>query len=518
MRKSFLYLLIIGLFLLTACEPISTRQALISITVLHDNQSSKVDVQDGITIRQALDAANLTLGSLDRVEPALDEIVTNGETIKIIRVKEDFTIEESPLPFESQTVKNESLPVGQTLLIQAGVNGIQSNTYRILTEDGVEKSRTVVKTEITKPAQSEIIMIGIQSPFKSVPIEGTLAYISSSNAWVMESNTGNRREVVNSGDLDGRIFSLSTDRKWLLYSRSAAADDKETINSLWVVNVSESNPTPFSIGVKNVVHYTEWVPGKELTIAYSTVEPRATAPGWQANNDLIVLNFNEAGKHLDLKQLVDTNTGGLYGWWGITYLWSGDASEIAYSRPDSIGLVDSKTGILSPLVEFNAYDTQSDWAWDPGICWGPGHSVLFSVLPAEDSGNTSFGLSAYVLSNSTQVNLQQNTGMFAYPSVSAADSTGHYQVAFLSATLPDQSDTSRYDLRVMDRDGSNVKKLYPEEGIQGLDPQKVIWSPASTPTPVIAFIAQGNIMFVDPLSANIQQITGDGSVSKIDWK
>jgi hypothetical protein len=118
------------------------------------------------------------------------------------------------------------------------------------------------------------------------------------------------------------------------------------------------------------------------------------------------------------------------------------------------------------------------------------------------------------------VTLQQNTGMFAYPSVSPADEQGRYAVAYLSAILTDQSATSRYDLRIMDRDGSNMKKLYPEEGIQGLDPQKVVWSPitADNQTPIIAFVAQGNLLFVDPNSGNIQQITGDGSISSIDWK
>jgi len=62
---------------------------------------------------------------LDKVEPDLAEIVNDGETIKVTRVIENFIVEETTLPFESQTVKNESLAVGQTLLIQAGENGFR---------------------------------------------------------------------------------------------------------------------------------------------------------------------------------------------------------------------------------------------------------------------------------------------------------------------------------------------------------------------------------------------------------
>ena len=110
--------------------------------------------------------------------------------------------------------------------------------------------------------------------------------------------------------------------------------------------------------------------------------------------------------------------------------------------------------------------------------------------------------------------------MFSYPSLSPVDSQNHSWVAYLTATLPDQSNTSRYELRIMDRDGSNMKKLYPGEGIQGVDPQQVVWSPTSSDNSslLIAFIAQGNLLFVDPITGSIQQVTGDGSISKIDWK
>ncbi|MPN42425.1 hypothetical protein SDC9_189982 [bioreactor metagenome] len=108
--------------------------------------------------------------------------------------------------------------------------------------------------------------------------------------------------------------------------------------------------------------------------------------------------------------------------------------------------------------------------------------------------------------------------MFSYPVISPVADSGNFVVAYLSAINPEQSDTSKYELRVMDRDGSNVKKLFPGEGVQGLSPQSVVWAPSGETQSVIAFIAQGNLEFVDPDTGAITQITGDGSVSKIDWK
>jgi len=151
----------------------------------------------------------------------------------ITRVTEEFIVIESVVPFEQQTIKNESLSEGNTVLIQSGVNGRKQSTYRVLYEDGLEVSRTLAKEEIIQPAKPEILMIGVQSPFTAEEIEGTIAYISSSNAWVMNINTGNRKVVDSSGDLDGSsIFLYHLTVKWLLYTRSADETDNEQINSL----------------------------------------------------------------------------------------------------------------------------------------------------------------------------------------------------------------------------------------------------------------------------------------------
>jgi hypothetical protein len=128
--------------------------------------------------------------------------------------------------------------------------------------------------------------------------------------------------------------------------------------------------------------------------------------------------------------------------------------------------------------------------------------------------------------------------MFAYPVVSPLQPAGHiasenaYQVAYLQAISPEQSETSRYHLEVMDRDGSNRVQLFPPEGAQGLDPQRVAWSPsvmvlggAAGETAnqglahfVVAVLYQDNIWLVDTVTDQTQQITGDGLTSRIDWK
>lgn len=470
------------------------------------------------SVKQAVESAGVILNPLDRTDPITTTLLSENTTITITRVSEDFEVEQSIVPFEQQTVKNESLPEGQSVLIQTGSNGIQQDTYRILYENGVETSRTFVSSEITQPAKPEIVMIGVQSPFTPQTFSGTIAYISSSNAWVMNGSTVNRRLVVATGDLDGRILSISPDEEWLLFSRTSQTEG--VINELWIVDLETDIPEPIYTGISNVVNYADWVPGRGRTFSYSTVDPVPTPPGWNANNDLLMFSFNDVGKPLETKLIVDKNSGGISGWWGTVFEWSTNGSMLAYSRPDSIGLVDTKEGKLIPLTEFGAYDTGSDWAWVPGIKWSNDDRAIFTTLMPRPENNSPQipALSVILLDSKKNINLVQNCGLFCYPVPSPVTTDGRYYIAYLSAILPDQSQTSRYNLMLMDRDASNQKHFYPDEGIQGLSPQILKWSPQWSSDHLLAAIAQGNLIFLDTTTGLIKQVTGDGSISKIDWK
>jgi hypothetical protein len=73
---------------------------------------------------------------------------------------------------------------------------------------------------------------------------------------------------------------------------------------------------------------------------------------------------------------------------------------------------------------------------------------------------------------------------------------------------------------VMDRDGSNLKRLFPGEGGQGLSPHQFYWLPwysiENYPF-YIALIYQGDLWLVDADSGEAHQLTGDGLITAIDW-
>jgi hypothetical protein len=539
--KRLLFVLTIWTFslIIAACSPPQVKQGTIDISLTVDGQVMDLGIPAGSTVQDALDAAKITINEVDYTDPPEYTLLDEGSEVKVIRVVEEFTVEQVVIPFEHQEVRNESLPAGTTRMTQPGENGLQENTYRRVMEDGIETSNIIVRSVIMKEPVAEIVMVGSQTPFASMAISGRIAYLVGGNAWVMDGTTGNRRPVVTTGDLDGQVFSLSSDGSWLVFTRYE--EENGGLNSLWAAKVDDESDLLVDLKISNVVHFAEMAPGLSV-VGYSTVEPRDTAPGWQANNDLFLIGISSTGFVAEARQVLEANSGGVYGWWGMNFRWSPDGVRLAYSRPDGVGILDTREeGAVNTLLEILPLQTGSDWAWEPGASWGPDGRVIYTVDHVAQSGavspeqSTQFDLVAIPLEGGAPIHMISNVGMFSYPepspiveaSIQSGEATtatlseNSYQIAYLQAVFPDQSDTSPYRLVVMDRDGSNRRVIFPESGAPGLLPQRVIWSPlrgSLDNEAMIALIYQGNIWLVNPATGQAQQITGDGLTIRIDWK
>lgn len=510
--------------LLAACGATSDDTTQIEIDILADGRSRSASVAAGASVRAALEELGLELGPLDRVEPSLSVELVAGDQISVIRVEEAFDTEREVLPFTSRTLRNESLPEGEERLIQAGAAGSQEITYRLVYEDGELVSRTQVGSQILNAPVDEIIMVGVQAPASSVAIQGRLAYISAGNAWLIEGASGQRRAIVTSGDLDGRILRISPDGDWLLFTRAGA--DEDLINSLWVANLVEGSELQLSLRAENIVHFADFVPGADTpTVAYSTAEVAAGPPGWQANNDLYTVRFTEAGTVFQASQVLAPRTDSLYTWWGSNYAWSPDGEALAFARPDAVGLVDLGGNDLDIRQEVLAYQTDSEWAWMPTLAWSADGGRLYYANHVPQPGleqparSPLFDLVAMDAESGALTTLASNVGMFAQPQASPnLEGTGY--LAFLQAINPSQSDVSAYQLALMESGGGPATILFPPSGAEGLAPLPFSWSPApgdADGSLYIAFVYQGNLWLVDALSGATTQLTADGLVSAVVW-
>jgi Tol biopolymer transport system component len=446
--------------------------------------------------------------------------------IVVTRVEEKFETTRALVAFTRKTVTNEALPAGETRLIQLGVNGEDELTYRITLVNGVEVERTeVTRLPISEPVD-EIIAVGAQDRLEPIPLNGTVAYLSAGNAWIMRGTSTARRPLTTEGDLDTRVFELSPDGRWLLYSRRLEGDIETPLNQLWMANTTIVGEDPISLPIKGVL-YAEWSPDGEQ-VAYSTAERTPSAPGWRANNDLWlvapsqILTGDQVGP-ISGTQVISASTTGVYSWWGTSFQWSPDGRQVSYARPDQIGVVDVLSQTTRVLADFAAYQTYSEWVWVPSVAWAPDSLFVAAVVhgpptaspstpveaPETPQDDPAFDLWLFATDGALSARIAEQVGMWTSPAWGTAG------IIYGQAVNPLRSVDSRYALHLRDRDGSNPRQLFPvaeEPGVEA--PPQIAWSPNGQN---FIFVYNGNLYLSDTRGTPPRQLTSNNQNGHPRW-
>jgi Tol biopolymer transport system component len=515
---------------LTACipaGPAGTR----TVTLVADGEVHTL-ATDALTVRDLLAESNVTLDDDDRVEPVEPTFVEDGMTVRVVRVEVRTETEQREIPFERQTARDASLPAGETRLLEPGITGIEELAYRVTLEDGVEVERRLVRRITLQEPRTEVVLIGVQAERGPVPITGTVAYIANRNAWAMQTTSPNQRRLTHASDLDSRVFALSPDGSYLLFTRVVSLsvslegeqDETAALNTLWVIETAAADAEPVRLEAESVL-WAGWEPACTASpttvacrIAYSTGSSTDGNPGWRAENDLWVARLRlDDGQLTSRRRIVEPSAGGAYGWWGTTYAWSADGRSLAYARADQVGVVRAADGRQSVLVRFPPYRTYAAWVWTPTVSWSPEGDFVATTLhgPAptgeEPEDSPVFDVWALAADGTITAELVSEAGMWAAPRY-APD--GDY-VAFGHARSPYISHTSGYDLYLMDRDGSDRELLFPPQGEIGLDYPEVAWGPGGDR---LIVVYQGNLYWISTVDGEVRQLTDEGSVTAVRWQ
>ncbi|MDX1520963.1 MAG: G5 domain-containing protein, partial [Anaerolineae bacterium] len=434
------------------------------------------------------------------------------------------------------------LTPGESRLAQLGVHGEEEITVRITYEDGQEVSRREISREMLVESVPEILVIGPQGDLPAFPIEGTIAYLSNGNAWLIRDNSDGRRALTTEGNLDGRVFALAPDGHQLLYTTGITDEIGLPLNELWLASTTIIGDAPTPLDIQGVLQ-AKWSPtAAEPTILYSTGERTAGPPGWRANNDLWLLSLPaELSPIRPPKpvQILPANTQGLYPWWGMTFEWSPDGQRLAYARADQIGIINlplTETGAISgslpvratatlsdtatlsnsfvSLADFAPLQTFSEWVWVPGLSWSPDGRFIAATIhgppvasePAEES--QVFDLWLLSIDGQIKAKVGEQVGMWANPAWSEAG------IAFGEAVDPLKSVNSRYTIQLVDRDGSNKRTIFPFQNELGVQLPELVWSPAADQ---LLFVNGGNLFLTSVSGGAPRQITVDSQASHPQW-
>ncbi|MFY0544668.1 ubiquitin-like domain-containing protein [Brevibacillus sp. H7] len=107
--------------------------------------------------------AGIALGDRDQVQPALTAALTKETKIRVTRIAEKVVQVDQRVPFQEIRKNDASLTKGQTRVLQKGQEGKAVLHYKLVTANGKEVSRELVKTDVITPKIDRIVAVGTAS-------------------------------------------------------------------------------------------------------------------------------------------------------------------------------------------------------------------------------------------------------------------------------------------------------------------------------------------------------------------
>ncbi len=214
------------------------------ITIVVDGVTLTTRAQGG-TVLDALTEAGVALVGLDYTIPTEDAPLEAGMTIRVLRVTEDISTFEEPIPYETAYQPDDSLPLDQQQVVQAGQNGTMVYEERVRYENGEEVGREPAGSYVGQEPVTQIIAYGTQITLRTVNTpEGSREY------W----------RVL-------RMYATS------YHPEALGGDDVTSIGERLRKGIVAANP--------NIIPYRTnlYVPGYGLGIMADTGGPRST-PYW----------------------------------------------------------------------------------------------------------------------------------------------------------------------------------------------------------------------------------------------
>lgn len=122
--------------------------------------TTKVHFTTQSNVGNIIKELDVTLGEDDKVTPAVDSAVTANLDIQIIRVTKQNVEKTEPVPFTVVKTADNSLPKGETKVVEQGSEGLVVHSVEKVYEDGVFVSKRWLGKEVVKPATSKVIAVG----------------------------------------------------------------------------------------------------------------------------------------------------------------------------------------------------------------------------------------------------------------------------------------------------------------------------------------------------------------------
>lgn len=120
------------------------------------------------TIGEMLEHEGILLGEKDIIEPySLCDSIEEDMLITVIRTIEKIETIQEDIPFEVIERENPQMNKGINRLIQPGKNGLRENIFKVVIQNGVEKSRQLINSAVITPAINQISEYGTVATYRT---------------------------------------------------------------------------------------------------------------------------------------------------------------------------------------------------------------------------------------------------------------------------------------------------------------------------------------------------------------
>lgn len=134
----------------------------IGVSLTADKKTTELRTAAESTVSDLLTEQGVELGEKDKVSPAADEKLKDGDKVKVVRVTTKTVTEEEETDYSVTEEETKSLYEGDTQVKTEGQNGLDKVTYKVTYEDGKEVSRKEKSREVVSEPQEEVVLVGIK--------------------------------------------------------------------------------------------------------------------------------------------------------------------------------------------------------------------------------------------------------------------------------------------------------------------------------------------------------------------
>jgi len=160
---------------LPLAAPVSLRHAL-PVAIQANGKTIKVS-SAAVTVGQALAQSGIAIQGLDYSRPAEDQPLPQNGKIKVVRVREQVTLEQKPIPYQTQYLADPKTELDQNSVIDAGQVGIEVTRLRLRYEDGQQTAKTTEAQWIASQPRNRKVGYGTKVVVRSLDTaDGTIQY------------------------------------------------------------------------------------------------------------------------------------------------------------------------------------------------------------------------------------------------------------------------------------------------------------------------------------------------------